>query len=169
MFPAAAQSSMFPNVVQGPAAPGTPQANAQTYTGTPQGNVQGFPPGSAQANAMTYTGRLPSYAQGNVSNNMSTQGVVGANVVGSVGATGTLFTDNRPDQWRYRFDNGRWWYWTPNNTWMWYNGQQWTSFPQPGNSGPAVPSSANGIGGFPLNGPTSTAAPAGTATATGSR
>jgi hypothetical protein len=29
--------------------------------------------------------------------------------------------DNRPDQWRYRWDNGRWWYWTPANRWMWYS------------------------------------------------
>ena len=34
----------------------------------------------------------------------------------SVNVTG----DNRPDQWRYRWDNGRWWYWTPQNRWMWY-------------------------------------------------
>ena len=29
--------------------------------------------------------------------------------------------DNRPDQWRYRWENGRWWYWTPQNRWMWYS------------------------------------------------
>ena len=35
----------------------------------------------------------------------------------SVNVTG----DNRPDQWRYRWENGRWWYWTPQNRWMWYS------------------------------------------------
>ncbi|MGA2068526.1 MAG: hypothetical protein ABSG86_26375 [Thermoguttaceae bacterium] len=33
------------------------------------------------------------------------------------------------DSWRYRSDNGRWWYWTPQNRWMWYgdNGQ-WVDY-----------------------------------------
>jgi hypothetical protein len=40
-----------------------------------------------------------------------------------VGASGAS------DSWRYRSDNGRWWYWTPQNRWMWYgdNGQ-WTDY-----------------------------------------
>ena len=24
------------------------------------------------------------------------------------------------DNWRYRWDNGRWWFWGPDNRWMWY-------------------------------------------------
>jgi len=24
------------------------------------------------------------------------------------------------DSWRYRWDNGRWWFWGPGNRWMWY-------------------------------------------------
>ena len=24
------------------------------------------------------------------------------------------------DSWRYRWDNGRWWFWGPDNRWMWY-------------------------------------------------
>jgi hypothetical protein len=170
MFPAATQGGMFPNVAQGTGYPGTAQANAQTYTGTPQGNaqnvVQGVAPGSAQANAMTYSGRLPAYMQGQA-NNANPQGFVTANGVATIGAPGVSFSDNRPDQWRYRFDNGRWWYWTPNNTWMWYNGQQWTSFPQPGNTGPAVPSSATGLSAFPLNSAGTSTAPA--LTGTGAR
>jgi hypothetical protein len=27
--------------------------------------------------------------------------------------------------WRYRYHNGRWWYWTPNNYWMYYGGGRW--------------------------------------------
>jgi hypothetical protein len=37
----------------------------------------------------------------------------------------------RPDQWRYTLDNGRWWYWTPENSWMYYDGSQWTNYQQP--------------------------------------
>ena len=42
-----------------------------------------------------------------------------------VGATGvTAKTD-----WRYRWYNGRWWYWTPQNRWMWYGDDgQWVTF-----------------------------------------
>ena len=38
---------------------------------------------------------------------------VGANAVG----------DNRPDQWRYKWENNRWWYWAPDNRWMTYSPQ----------------------------------------------
>ena len=31
--------------------------------------------------------------------------------------------------WRYRWYNGRWWYWTPQNCWMWYsNDGRWVAF-----------------------------------------
>ena len=36
--------------------------------------------------------------------------------------------DNRPEQWRYRFENGRWWYWTPQNHWMWYGDNGWVNY-----------------------------------------
>ncbi len=29
------------------------------------------------------------------------------------------------DEWRYRFFNGRWWYWRPNETWAFWDGSQW--------------------------------------------
>ena len=48
-----------------------------------------------------------------------------------VGVNASPFNDNRPEQWRYRQDNGHWWYWTPENRWMWYNGTQWTYYDQP--------------------------------------
>jgi hypothetical protein len=31
----------------------------------------------------------------------------------------------QPEQWRYKTENGRSWYWAPDNRWMWYNGTQW--------------------------------------------
>jgi hypothetical protein len=30
-----------------------------------------------------------------------------------------------PDSWRYRFYNGSWWYWTPDNRWLCYINGQW--------------------------------------------
>ena len=27
--------------------------------------------------------------------------------------------------WRYRYFNGRWWYWQPNSTWAFWDGSQW--------------------------------------------
>ena len=33
-----------------------------------------------------------------------------------------------PDPWRYRFENGRWWYWTPQNQWMWYGDNGWVAY-----------------------------------------
>jgi hypothetical protein len=33
------------------------------------------------------------------------------------------------DSWRYRWDNGRWWFWGPSNQWMWYgNDGQWLNY-----------------------------------------
>ena len=40
----------------------------------------------------------------------------------------TVFSDNRPDPWRYRLENGRWWYWTPQNQWMWYGDNGWVAY-----------------------------------------
>ncbi len=46
----------------------------------------------------------------------------------SVNVTG----GNRPDQWRYRWNNGRWWYWTPQNRWMWYSDSGgWVEYDSP--------------------------------------
>lgn len=32
------------------------------------------------------------------------------------------------DSWRYRSDNGLWWFWTPQNRWMWYNDGRWSFY-----------------------------------------
>jgi hypothetical protein len=34
----------------------------------------------------------------------------------------------RTDPWRYRWYGGRWWYWTPENRWMWYGDGGWTTY-----------------------------------------
>jgi len=35
---------------------------------------------------------------------------------------------NPGDQWRYRQHNGTWWYWTPDNRWVYRNGNQWINY-----------------------------------------
>jgi len=70
-----------------------------------------------------------------------------------VRADATLFTDNRPDQWRYKWENNRWWYWTPENRWMSYSEPSGWTYYEPSGSYTA------GYGGV---GVTATPAPAGT-------
>jgi len=48
-------------------------------------------------------------------------------------AAGAALVNPSGDQWRYRWHNGHWWYWTPENRWVYRNGNQWTSYP------PALP------------------------------
>lgn len=40
------------------------------------------------------------------------------------GERGDLDGRNRED-WRYRWYNGRWWYWHPSNRWMYWSGNRW--------------------------------------------
>src|SRR5580700_9823351 len=32
------------------------------------------------------------------------------------------------DGWRYRYDNGAWWYWLPNNRWTYYDNGAWQDY-----------------------------------------
>jgi hypothetical protein len=32
---------------------------------------------------------------------------------------------NGPDGWRYRWHNGRWWYWLPESRWMYWDNDHW--------------------------------------------
>ncbi len=89
-------------------------------------NVQGAVQGNVQG-AMLPNRSVA--AQSNLQAQPSLQTAPGDQV--SVGVTASAFNDNRPEQWRYRQDNGHWWYWTPDNRWMWYNGTQWTYYDQP--------------------------------------
>ncbi len=58
----------------------------------------------------------------------------GANVGGpGARAEGRLDTGNnvgtdRGEQWRFRMNNGRWWYWSPENRWSYYDNGNWTEF-----------------------------------------
>ena len=93
-----------------------PQTGMQHSVGQQGGghHVSGSP--GANFGAGTNIGRpvgQGNNAQHNVGVHIGPQFSVG------VGVSGTS------DSWRYRSDNGRWWYWTPQNRWMWYgdNGQ----------------------------------------------
>jgi hypothetical protein len=58
----------------------------------------------------------------------------GANVGGpGARAEGRLDTGNnagtdRGEGWRFRMNNGRWWYWSPENRWSYYDNGNWTEF-----------------------------------------
>ncbi len=55
--------------------------------------------------------------------------------------TENLQSDNadRPDKWRYRWQGGRWWYWTAKNSWLyWSEPQGWVAY-QPPAAGAAAP------------------------------
>lgn len=32
------------------------------------------------------------------------------------------------NRWRYRFFEGRWWYWMPDNQWSYFNGRRWSPY-----------------------------------------
>ena len=38
------------------------------------------------------------------------------------------FSGDHGEQWRYRYDQGQWWYWMPNNRWMYFNGGNWSYY-----------------------------------------
>jgi hypothetical protein len=34
----------------------------------------------------------------------------------------------RDNRWRYRYQNGHWWYWLPSNQWVFWNGSAWLAY-----------------------------------------
>jgi hypothetical protein len=32
------------------------------------------------------------------------------------------------NRWRYRYHDGRWWYWTPQRSWVYWGGNQWNPY-----------------------------------------
>ena len=44
-------------------------------------------------------------------------------------------TEKRPDGWRYRYEHDGWWYWSPKNHWMFYDGGKWDDYSDEGGSG----------------------------------
>jgi hypothetical protein len=49
---------------------------------------------------------------------------------GPSGTTGVANQNPGQDQWRFVWHNGYWWYWTPANSWMVWNANQWTPYDQ---------------------------------------
>jgi hypothetical protein len=40
----------------------------------------------------------------------------------------SVATVGQPEnRWRYRYSNGRWWYWTRDNQWSYFDGNRWTA------------------------------------------
>jgi len=37
-------------------------------------------------------------------------------------------TEHRPDGWRYRYEKGAWWYWSPKNHWTYYDNGAWQDY-----------------------------------------
>jgi hypothetical protein len=44
------------------------------------------------------------------------------------GANAGVAANQSGDQWRYRWHNNNWWYWTPENRWVYRNGNEWTNY-----------------------------------------
>lgn len=49
---------------------------------------------------------------------------------GTIDSSATAF-DARPDRWRYRWHQNHWWYYTPQQTWLWYEHNTWKPFITP--------------------------------------
>lgn len=70
---------------------------------------------------------------GPVRDGLGNPGVIQAPI--AVPSTGVSSVTNTPvaagpqgEQWRYRWHNNNWWYWTPENRWIYRNGNDWTNY-----------------------------------------
>ena len=36
--------------------------------------------------------------------------------------------EHHPDEWRYKYEHGEWWYWMPNNHWTYYDKGAWQNY-----------------------------------------
>jgi hypothetical protein len=52
----------------------------------------------------------------------------GANAGVSGNANAGVAANQSGDRWRYRWHNGAWWYWTPENRWIYSRGSQWFNY-----------------------------------------
>ncbi len=81
---------------------------------------------------------------------------VGANVEGNREGrveNGANVGGDRGERWRFRFDNGRWWYWSPENRWSYYDNGNWSEYQGPAYTANYAPETSGGT--------TDCAAPAG--------
>ncbi len=49
--------------------------------------------------------------------------------VSALGASPPAAKTSNPDQWRYAYFNGDWWYWLPENRWVYWRDGRWNDFP----------------------------------------
>ena len=70
----------------------------------------------------------------------------GAAVAGGATVGGGAAIPASPERWRYSNQNGQWWYYTPSNSWVIWNGNSWDPYTEGGNMvAPAAPTApANG-------------------------
>ncbi|HWC89646.1 MAG TPA: hypothetical protein VG433_08325 [Pirellulales bacterium] len=65
-------------------------------------------------------------------------------------ASSNAALDARPDRWRYRWHQNHWWYYTPQQTWLWYENNAWKPFITPPPA-PASPIAQPGPSQQPVN------------------
>jgi hypothetical protein len=60
--------------------------------------------------------------------------------------TGTNAGGDRGERWRFRMNNGRWWYWSPENRWSYYDNGNWTVYPAQGYTANYSPDTSAAVG-----------------------
>ncbi|HMO85358.1 MAG TPA: hypothetical protein PKC18_10610, partial [Lacipirellulaceae bacterium] len=63
-------------------------------------------------------------------------GVDAAAAAGAQGAATAGADADRNARWRFKQHNGEWWYWTPQNQWMYHRGGQWQNYDANNFTGP---------------------------------
>jgi len=54
--------------------------------------------------------------------------LAGSGMTNHVGVNNQVRANVQTQDWRMLLDNGRWWYWTPQNSWMYYNNGNWVNY-----------------------------------------
>jgi hypothetical protein len=128
------QNQSLPNTgARVEANPGAGISNQQSTGANAAGTVQGST-GAIQQGTLNATApnQIPEPSSGGVNVNGRMQGNFNGQMQANGQTTGMAIgiTDNRPDPWRYKFENNRWWYWTPENRWMTYSDQYGWTYPE---------------------------------------
>jgi hypothetical protein len=127
-----AQNATAP--IQNQALPNT-GANAGVNAGTrfeanPNLNTQQGVGANVQSSGAMQQGELNTRVQSQIPPPVNAGVNAAGTMQGNVAVTEHVITDNRADPWRYKFENNRWWYWTPENRWMIFSDQLGWTYPQ---------------------------------------
>lgn len=100
-------------------------SNAQPSLGTPNLSV-----GSSETNPTLGTSRGTFEEQRNNENQSAAGGAAPSSAFQDDRAFDRVGTVDpaQPEDWRMVLHNGRWWYWTPNNSWLYYNRDRWAAY-----------------------------------------